>query len=80
MSRRDEIARLPVSRRTPVSATIVWHGGATGGYRGYIGFDPKARVEVVVLSNILMPLMDDIGPHLLNPKYPLSKGSRFDGK
>lgn len=61
-------------------STIIWHGGATGGYRCYIGFDPDARVGVIVLSNVLMPLVDDIGPHLLNPKYPLSKGSPFDGK
>jgi serine-type D-Ala-D-Ala carboxypeptidase/endopeptidase len=61
-------------------STIVWHGGATGGYRSYIGFDPQARVGVIVLSNVLMPLVDDIGPHLLNSKYPLSKDSPFDGK
>ena len=61
-------------------STIVWHGGATGGYRSYIGFDPQAKVGVIVLSNVLMPLVDDIGPHLLNSKYPLSKGSPFDGK
>jgi CubicO group peptidase (beta-lactamase class C family) len=61
-------------------STIVWHGGATGGYRSYIGFDPHARVGVIVLSNVLMPLVDDIGPHLLNSKYPLSKSSPFDGK
>ena len=61
-------------------STIVWHGGATGGYRCYIGFDPQARVGVIVLSNVLMPLMDDIGPHLLNSKYPISKNSPFDGK
>ena len=66
--------------QTKHGSTIIWHGGATGGYRCYIGFDPKARTGVIVLSNILMPLMDDIGPHLLNPKYPLSKGSPFDGK
>jgi CubicO group peptidase (beta-lactamase class C family) len=66
--------------QTKYGSTIVWHGGATGGYRCYIGFDPKARVGVIVLSNVLMPLVDDIGPHLLNPKYPLSKGSPFDGK
>jgi CubicO group peptidase (beta-lactamase class C family) len=66
--------------QTKYESTIVWHGGATGGYRCYIGFDPKARAGVIVLSNVLMPLMDDIGPHLLNPKYPLAKGSPFDGK
>ena len=66
--------------QTKYGTTIVWHGGATGGYRCYIGFDPNARVGVIVLSNVLMPLVDDIGPHLLNPQYPLSKGSPFDGK
>jgi CubicO group peptidase (beta-lactamase class C family) len=52
---------------------IIWKGGATGGYRTYMGYDPKARVGVVVLSNMLQPVMDEIGPHLLNPSYPLSK-------
>ena len=66
--------------QTKYGSTIIWHGGATGGYRCYIGFDPEARVGVIVLSNVLMPLVDDIGPHLLNPKYPLSKGSPFDGQ
>jgi len=66
--------------QTKYGSTIVWHGGATGGYRCYIGFDQSARVGVIVLSNVLMPLVDDIGPHLLNPNYPLSKGSPFDGK
>jgi CubicO group peptidase (beta-lactamase class C family) len=66
--------------QTKHGSTIVWHGGATGGYRCYIGFDPEARRGVIVLSNVLMPLVDDIGPHLLNRNYPLSKGSPFDGK
>jgi D-alanyl-D-alanine-carboxypeptidase/D-alanyl-D-alanine-endopeptidase len=52
---------------------IIWKGGATGGYRTYMGYDPKARVGVVVLSNVLQPVVDEIGPHLLNPSYPLSK-------
>jgi CubicO group peptidase (beta-lactamase class C family) len=65
--------------QTRHGSTIVWHGGATGGYRCYIGFDTQTRVGVIVLSNVLMPLVDDIGPHLLNRKYPL-KGSPFDGK
>ena len=61
--------------------TIIWHGGSTGGYRAWIGFDPSARVGVVVLSNVDMPvLLDDIGPHLLNSRYPFWKGSPFDGK
>lgn len=66
--------------QTKHGSTIVWHGGATGGYRCYIGFDPEARTAVIVLSNVLMPLVDDIGPYLLNRNYPLSRGSPFDNK
>jgi serine-type D-Ala-D-Ala carboxypeptidase/endopeptidase len=54
--------------------SIIWHNGGTGGYRSYMGFDPKARVGVVVLANISTPAgEDDIGRHLLNPSYPLLK-------
>lgn len=53
--------------------SIIWKGGATGGYRTYMGYDPKARVGVVVLSNTLRAVMDEIGPHLLNSSYPLSE-------
>ncbi len=55
---------------------IIWHNGGTGGYRTYMGYDPKARVGVVVLSNISTPAgQDDIGRHLLNASYPLLKVS-----
>jgi serine-type D-Ala-D-Ala carboxypeptidase/endopeptidase len=59
--------------RTKDGNSIIWKGGATGGYRTYMGFDPKARVGVVVLSNMLRATMDEIGPHLLNARNPLSK-------
>ena len=52
--------------------SIIWHNGGTGGYRTYMGFDPKARVGVVVLSNIdTQAGPDDIGRHLLDASYPL---------
>jgi CubicO group peptidase (beta-lactamase class C family) len=55
-------------------SSIIWHNGGTGGYRTYMGFDPKARAGVVVLSNISTPAgPDDIGRHLLNASYPLMK-------
>jgi len=38
-----------------------------------MGYDPKARVGVVVLSNMLRGTMDEIGPYLLNAGNPLSK-------
>ena len=54
--------------------SIIWHNGGTGGYRSYMGYDPKARVGVVVLANISRPQgEDDIGRHLLNASYPLLK-------
>lgn len=52
----------------------VWHNGGTGGYRSFIGFDPKGSVGVVVLSNAETPEgVDDIGRHLLDASAPLMK-------
>ena len=56
---------------------IVWHSGMTGGYSSFMGFDAKTRVGVVVLSNILIPVVDDIGLHLLDPSLPLAKRPPF---
>ncbi len=51
---------------------VYWHNGGTAGYRSFIGFDPAARVGVVVLSNSGSPVgVDDIGRHLLDPSAPL---------
>ena len=51
---------------------IVWHNGGTAGYRTFIGFDPAARVGVVVLSNAGTAAgPDDIGRHLLDADVPL---------
>jgi len=53
---------------------IVWHNGGTGGYRSFLGFDPKARIGVVVLSNTFTAIgIDDIGRHLLDASVPLMK-------
>ena len=49
------------------------HDGATGGFCSFIGYDPKERIGVVVLSNASTPSgVVDIGLHLLNPKFPLA--------
>src|SRR5882724_4946399 len=59
-------------------STIVWRNGGTGGYRTFIGYDPKKRAGVVVLSNAETATgVDDIGLHLLNPKAPLLGESAF---
>jgi len=51
---------------------IFWHNGGTGGYRSFIGYDPKAHTGVAVLSNLSSAAgPDDIGMHLLDPEVPL---------
>jgi CubicO group peptidase (beta-lactamase class C family) len=60
--------------QTKEGRSIIWHNGGTGGYRTYMGYDPKARTGVVVLSSISTAAgPDDIGRHLLNASYPLLK-------
>ncbi len=60
--------------QTKDGSSIIWHNGGTDGYRTYMGYDPKARAGVVVLSNISTATgQDDIGRHLLNAGYPLLK-------
>jgi serine-type D-Ala-D-Ala carboxypeptidase/endopeptidase len=50
-----------------------WHSGGTGGFRSFAGYDARARVGVVVLSNASTPSgVDDIGGHIWNPKVPLA--------
>lgn len=51
---------------------IVWHNGGTGGYHSFMGFDPKTKSGVVVLSNSGNNI-DDIGYHLIDSRYPLTK-------
>ena len=60
--------------RTKNGNSMIWHSGGTGGYRTFMGYDPKTRAGVVVLTNVSTgggP--DDIGQHLLDSSYPLRK-------
>jgi D-alanyl-D-alanine-carboxypeptidase/D-alanyl-D-alanine-endopeptidase len=51
---------------------VVWKNGSVGGYRSFIGFDPKARVGVVALANAQTAVgADDIGLHLLDERIPV---------
>jgi D-alanyl-D-alanine-carboxypeptidase/D-alanyl-D-alanine-endopeptidase len=60
-----------ISRRN--GGDIIWHNGGTGGYCSWIGFNPKSRTGVVVLSNTSTAAgVDDIGGHLLDPTFPLA--------
>ena len=59
---------------TGPESEIIWHNGGTFGYRSFIGYDPKTRAGVVVLSNTFTAAgIDDIGLHLLDAKRPLIK-------
>jgi CubicO group peptidase (beta-lactamase class C family) len=50
---------------------IIWHNGGTGGYRSFIGFSPRTKVGVVVLSNTsTLAGVDDIGLHVLDARLP----------
>ena len=63
--------------KTPSGQEIIWHNGGTGGYRSFIGFDPKKRAGVVVLSNRFTTAgVDDIGRHLLDPSSPLMEPAK----
>jgi serine-type D-Ala-D-Ala carboxypeptidase/endopeptidase len=72
--------RRPVGKETfeiglawGILGEIAWHDGGTGGFRSFIGYDPKTRVGVVALSNVFtLGGVDDIAMHLLNPKAPLA--------
>lgn len=53
------------------TSTACWHNGGTGGYHAFVGFDPRRKIGVVVLSNSAQSI-DDIGFHVLNPASPLT--------
>jgi CubicO group peptidase (beta-lactamase class C family) len=62
----------------PAGDTVIWHNGGTGGYRSFIGYDPRTRIGVVVLANAGTTAgVDDIGLHLLNAEAPLLTASAF---
>jgi hypothetical protein len=59
-------------RPTP-KGEIIFHGGATGGYTAFVGFNPELKIGVVVLNNAYLGGTDiqDVGFHLLDPSIPL---------
>jgi serine-type D-Ala-D-Ala carboxypeptidase/endopeptidase len=62
---------LGFTRGSSSDREIVWHDGGTGGFRSFVGYDPKARVGVVAFSNAFtVSGVDDIAMQLLNPKAP----------
>jgi len=51
---------------------LFWHNGGTGGYRSFAGFIPTKKTGVVVLCNSAIG-SDDLGFHILESQYPVSK-------
>jgi D-alanyl-D-alanine-carboxypeptidase/D-alanyl-D-alanine-endopeptidase len=62
--------------RSAGDTEIIWHNGGTGGYRSWMGYDPKSRSGVVVLTNAGTTAgPDDLGMHLISrtpllPTFP----------
>lgn len=50
-------------------AELVWHNGGTGGFRSYLGFNPKLQRGVVILSNSSEDWPDEFGLVVLDPDY-----------
>jgi len=48
---------------------IIWHNGGTGGFRSYIGFNPKAKRGIVILANSTEDWPDEFGLLMLDPNY-----------
>ena len=48
---------------------LVWHNGGTGGFRSYIGFNPKLKKGIVILSNSTEDWPDEFGLLVLDPDY-----------
>lgn len=48
-------------------ADVIWHNGGTGGFRAFLGFNPKTQKGVVVLSNSTEGWPDAFSLCLLDP-------------
>jgi len=51
------------------SAEVIWHNGGTGGFRSYLGFNPKTQKGIVILSNSSDDWPDEFAQLMLDPDY-----------
>ncbi|QKZ11744.1 serine hydrolase [Spirosoma sp. KUDC1026] len=42
-----------------------WHNGGTGGFRSFVGFDPKKKTGIVVLTNAQIDSPDEVARQLI---------------
>jgi len=54
---------------------LVWHNGGTAGYHAFVGFEPRRKLGIVVLSNSAQ-FTDDMAQHILN--YPVSAPAEIE--
>ena len=74
---RRPVAKIGIGLGWTISSAhdreIAGHDGGTGGFRSWVGCDPRERIGVVVLSNASTSIgVFDIGIHLVDPKWPLA--------
>lgn len=48
---------------------IIMHNGGTGGFRTYLGFNPKTQKGLVILTNSTADWPDELGASILDPKF-----------
>ncbi|HET9444640.1 MAG TPA: serine hydrolase, partial [Steroidobacteraceae bacterium] len=57
---------------------MIWSSGRADGYRAFMGFDPKARLAVVGLTNGATNAgVDDIGRNILDPRITVARAHRW---
>lgn len=61
-----------------IDGELIWHNGATYGFRSFLGFDKKRGLGIVVLSNtiVLNVPKDDLDPRLDQAALQILRGLR----
>ncbi len=62
--------RIGYAWLTQPNGNVVWHNGATAGFRSLLGLDPSHRRAIVVLANAALDSVDSLGLHALDPLVP----------
>lgn len=58
--------RIGYAWMTQPNGDVVWHNGATAGFRSLLGLDPSHRRAIVVLANGALDSVDALGLHALD--------------
>ncbi len=52
-----------------LTADTIWHSGGTGGFRSFLGFNPKIEKGIVILTNSTEDWPEELGRLFLVPNY-----------